>query len=91
MLVQAVPLWPGVSLTLIHDGGAWRFASWSCCLDEAELPPPAASELDKRFTRFEDAAEHFRRLCPRDRLADAEYSTPVAPAGCVDPRSHTIH
>ena len=63
MQLKALPLWPGVSLTLIEDVGGWRFNSWSHFMQP--LPLPAADDRERYFASAADAAEYFRTICPR--------------------------
>jgi len=64
MQVQALPLWPGVSLRLVGEKSGWRFDSWA--FYARDLPPPPQDECAKWFATAEDAAAHFREICPRD-------------------------
>jgi hypothetical protein len=66
MQVEALPLWPGVSLTLLHETAGWRFSSWSTYV--GGLPPPPQEECAKWFATAEEAAAHFRAICPRPTL-----------------------
>lgn len=63
MQLQALPLWPGVSMTLIQDADGWRFNSWSHHMEA--LAPPSEQDREKRFASAADAAEYFRTICPR--------------------------
>ena len=65
MQVQTMPLWPGISLVIVwdkHEPG-WRFSSWSKYT--GILVPPPQEEQARWFDTAEDAASHFRSLCPR--------------------------
>ena len=62
--IMALSLGPHVSLTLVQEGGSWRFESWSCC-PWGNLPCPDAADLAQRFSSAEEAAAHFRALFPR--------------------------
>ena len=64
MRVQAMPLWLGVSITLLQEDGGWRFGSWSKFTQDLPQPPP--EECAKWFATAEEAVAHFRTLCPRD-------------------------
>jgi len=62
-----MPLWPGVSLTLLGEDRGWQFVSWTTFAG-AQIPPPPEDEGVKWFATAEDAAAHFRALCPRDPI-----------------------
>lgn len=62
--LHAMPLWPGVSLTLLEDERGFRFNSWSHLLQP--IAPPPSSDRERYFASAVDAAAHFRAICPRD-------------------------
>ena len=65
MRALSFPVWPGVSLTLIEDAGQWRFQSWSRHSGRTIASPPEPM-CTQHFSSFEDAAEFFRSICPRE-------------------------
>ena len=65
MKVVRLPIWPGVSLTLMQQDGGWRFQSWERQLGHPMAPPPNADRA-QWFPTMDAAAEFFRLICPRD-------------------------
>lgn len=68
--VLALSLAPYVSLTLVEEGGSWRFESWSCH-PWRQLPSPHAADLAQRFSTAGDAEAHFRALLSARRTIGA--------------------
>ena len=58
-----MPIWPGISLVVVNDEPGWRFSSWNTYTGKLTAPPD--EECTKWFATAEDAAAHFRALCPR--------------------------
>jgi hypothetical protein len=64
MHAQALSIWPGVSLTLVRAEQGWQFGTWRTY--KGDLPSPPHEECVRWFATAEDAAAHFRALCPRE-------------------------
>lgn len=79
MRAMSLALTRKVSMTLVEEGGCWRFGSWYRH-DGSAMVAPCESARDRRFSSAAAAAVFFRALCsdgraePRDDRCPARHA-----------------
>jgi len=64
MQVMAARLGTDLSITLINDGGSWRFGSWATLHERTAATPPTEADRARRFDTAVYALAYFRARYP---------------------------